>query len=134
SNIAMVQGAQRLTARQLRDGILRFGFGAPAGAGLPGEAAGIVTSAGSWSRWTHTSVAFGNEISVTALQIARAYCALAAPGELAGTMPEPRLVAGEGAATAFIRARVMAPATAMRARTALVPVAERLDDMMAWRW
>jgi cell division protein FtsI/penicillin-binding protein 2 len=137
SNIAMAQGAQRLTAQQLREGIVRFGFGSQAGCGLAGEAAGIVTSAREWSKWTHTSVAFGNEISVTVLQLARAYCALAAPGELAGTMPEPRLVAGagpDGAASAFIRARVMSPATALRARAALVPVVERLDEMMAWRW
>jgi cell division protein FtsI (penicillin-binding protein 3) len=135
SNIAMAQGAARLTAKELREGILRFGFGGPAGIELSGEAAGIVTGASSWSKWTHTSVSFGNEISVTALQLARAYCAFARPGELAGTMPEVRLVGQRtGAPPAYIQARVLSPAVALRTRETLRPVAERMDEQMRLRW
>ncbi|MFG0284213.1 MAG: peptidoglycan D,D-transpeptidase FtsI family protein [Phycisphaerales bacterium JB039] len=135
SNIAMAQGAARLTPAQLRGGITSFGFGSQAGSGLPAEMPGIVTSAEAWSKWTHTSVSFGNEISVTALQLARAYCAFARPGELAGTMPEVRLVVpGADGPAAYIRTRVLAPAVALRTRQALRIVAERMDAQMRLRW
>ncbi len=91
SNIGMVKVTQRMKPTALRNGIIRFGFGSVTGTKLPGEAHGIVTSHKSWSKYTHTSVSFGHEISVTPVQMVRAYCALVRTGELAGTLPTLRM-------------------------------------------
>ncbi len=91
SNIGMIKGAQRMTPAQLHDAVIRFGFGKPTNLGLPGESPGIVTSMKNWKLGTQVSVAFGNEIAVTPVQMARAFCAFARPGEYAGTLPRLRL-------------------------------------------
>ena len=93
SNIGMIQGAHRLSYQQLHDAVARFGFGRPMGIGLPGEGAGVVTPMKSWSKSTQTSVAFGNEVAVTPIQMCRAFSAFARPGDLAGTLPRLRLTA-----------------------------------------
>jgi cell division protein FtsI/penicillin-binding protein 2 len=93
SNIGMIQGAHRLSYQQLHDAVVRFGFGRPMGIGLPGEGAGVVTPMKSWSKSTQTSVAFGNEVAVTPIQMCRAFSAFARPGDIAGTLPRLRLTA-----------------------------------------
>lgn len=93
SNIGMAQITERLTAQQMRDDVLRFGFGKRTGLPLAGEATGIVTSARAWSKYTHTSVAMGYEVAVTPLQMVRAFSAFAREGDLAGTLPALRLQA-----------------------------------------
>ncbi len=87
SNIGMVQVTNRLTHQQMRDDVLRFGFGKRTGIGLPGESPGRVTSQKSWSKYTQTSVAMGYEVGVTPLQMVRAFSCFARQGELAGTLP-----------------------------------------------
>lgn len=68
----------------------RLGFGQLTGVPLPAESGGIVTPLSRWVRhWTLASVSFGQEISVTALQMAAAVSALAD-----GQIRTPRLVAG----------------------------------------
>jgi cell division protein FtsI (penicillin-binding protein 3) len=93
SNIGMIQGAHRLTFPQLHDAVVRFGFGRPMGIGLPGEGAGIVTPLTRWGKATQTSVAFGDEVAVTPIQMARAFSAFSRPGDMAGTLPRLRLTA-----------------------------------------
>jgi cell division protein FtsI/penicillin-binding protein 2 len=132
SNIGMVKGSARLEHRRLRAGLLGFGFGARTGVALPGESAGRVTPASAWTNWTHESVASGYEIAVTPIQLARAYCALARTGELAGTVPSIRLVATDGPSVggdAIVRA--IAPDVAETTRRTLRPVAEKVEHNMA---
>lgn len=93
SNIGMSMAVERISSDELRSSVLRLGFGRPTGLGLPGEASGIVTSRAGWKASTQTSVSFGNEIAVTPVQLARAYCVFARPGEMAGTLPRARLTA-----------------------------------------
>jgi len=78
--------------------VLKFGFGRPTGLPLPGESAGLVTSARDWTKYTQTSVAMGYEVAVTPVQMARAMSALARTGAAAGTLPRLRMeaVAQEG--------------------------------------
>lgn len=128
SNIGMAKAAERLSFKQLRDVCLRFGFGQPTGIGLDGEATGLVTKPKDWSRYTQTSVAFGHEIAVTPVQIARAFCAFARPGELAGTLPQIRLTAvtAEDPALALID-RVLPAQVARVTKDALRNVAENME-------
>ena len=60
----------------------RFGFGVPTSTGFPGEASGLLRAAQSWRRVEQVTMAFGYGVSGTALQLARAYAALASGGLL----------------------------------------------------
>lgn len=52
--------------------LLNFGFSQRTGAGLPGEARGILPNPGQWSARSKPTIAFGQESSMTALQAASA--------------------------------------------------------------
>lgn len=68
--------------------LLELGFGQKTGLPLPAEASGIVTPLARWSRnYTMVSVSFGQEIAVTALQMAAALATLSD-----GSYRPPRLV------------------------------------------
>jgi len=59
----------------------RFGFGKPTGVGFPGEQAGRVgEQGGRWGRVQRASLSYGYGLDVTALQLARAYAAIANDG------------------------------------------------------
>ena len=60
--------------------LLHFGFTQDTGAHLPGEADGQLMDAARWTRVDQASLAFGYGISITSLQLARAYAALANDG------------------------------------------------------
>ena len=82
SNIGTVKVAQRLRPETLASYIRAFGFGDPLGIDLIGEAAGIVRPTQDWSKRSLASVAIGQEIGVTPLQMTVAMSALANRGLL----------------------------------------------------
>ena len=88
SNIGIVQFATRLTPREEYEALRDFGFGTPTGVPYPSEASGILREPKRWSKQSANSLAMGYEISVTPLQLAAAYVAIANDGELL----EPALV------------------------------------------
>ncbi len=131
SNIGMVKIGERMSGRDLRSGVLRFGFGSRTGTKLPGEATGIVTTDKSWNKYTHTSVSFGHEISVTPVQMVRAYCALVRTGDLTGTMPSLRMTAPHTAdpANAIVE-RIIGGDVAAQARLAMREVGRKVESRM----
>lgn len=144
SNIGMIKGAERLTWGQLHDSVVRFGFGRKTGVGvpgkaIPGEAAGIVTPIGKWTKYTQTSVAYGHEISVTPVQMARAFSAFARNGEMSGTLPRLRLTAGDEDTQGVIY-RVLPPDVATLTRVTMTGVIDTLDTKIkdtpegGWRY
>jgi cell division protein FtsI (penicillin-binding protein 3) len=80
SNIGMAKIGQRLGRDKLYEGLSIFGFGKKAGIDLPGEADGLLRPPGEWTGYSVTRVPFGQEISVTAIQLLRAFCILANGG------------------------------------------------------
>jgi cell division protein FtsI (penicillin-binding protein 3) len=82
SNIAMAKVAMEVGKETFHRYILDFGFGAETGVALPGEAAGVVRHPDRWSARSTATIAFGQEISSTALQVAMAYAAIANDGVL----------------------------------------------------
>jgi len=82
SNIGMAKIGQKLGRQKLYDGVRRFGFGARTGVDLPGEDAGLFYPVSKWSGYSVTRIPFGHEISVTSLQVIRAYAALANGGSI----------------------------------------------------
>ena len=82
SNIAIVKFSARLKPAE-QYGMLRdFGFGALTGVEFPGEAAGRLRPPSEWTRPSAASLAIGYELSVTPIQLAAAYAALANGGLL----------------------------------------------------
>jgi cell division protein FtsI/penicillin-binding protein 2 len=82
SNVGMAKIGLQMGQKNLYDGLRMFGFGQRTGIDLPGEEAGILHPLNRWSGWSVTRIPFGHEISVTALQMAQAYCILANGGSL----------------------------------------------------
>ena len=71
SNIGMALAARQMSRSQLHDYYVKLGLGQPTGIQLPGESAGIIPSA-DMSNIQRDQVAFGQAISVTAVQMAAA--------------------------------------------------------------
>jgi len=82
SNVGTGKIALALDKRMLWDTFRRVGFGAVTGSQLPGETAGLLNPPASWVPIDQVSMSYGYGISVTPLQLARAYAALANGGEL----------------------------------------------------
>ena len=89
-NTGMAMVAERMTHQEMRQAIGRYGFGSRTRCGIPGETAGLVTSAERWSDYTQSSVSFGHEIAVTPVQMVSAFSAFAR----GGTMTKIRVLAG----------------------------------------
>lgn len=131
SNIGMAQGTARLTFKEMRDAVLRFGFGQKTEIGLPGESAGIVTEQRNWSDYTQTSVAMGHEIAVTPVQMVRAFSVFCRDGELAGTLPTLTLRAvDESSPTLALRRQVVDPWIAHLTRETMVDVYDNMVRLM----
>ncbi|MBI4520137.1 MAG: PASTA domain-containing protein, partial [Gemmatimonadetes bacterium] len=88
SNIGIAKMAALLPRGSHYQYLRDFGFGTPTGVQLPGESAGILRRPSGWSDYSTSSLAIGYEISVTPMQMAMAYGALANGGLLL----EPRIV------------------------------------------
>jgi cell division protein FtsI/penicillin-binding protein 2 len=82
SNIGAIEIGEKLGDQGLYDWIRRFGFGTPTGVDLPGEESGLVPAVANWSGSTIGNLPIGQGVSVTPLQIATAYAAIADGGVL----------------------------------------------------
>ncbi|MCI0452235.1 MAG: hypothetical protein L0Z51_07570 [Candidatus Latescibacteria bacterium] len=90
SNIVMAKASSYLQPGDLYGYARLFGFGSKSGIGLPGESAGLVPPIERWSARTKATMAFGQEVAVTPIQILNAFAAVANDG----VMMMPRLVRG----------------------------------------
>jgi cell division protein FtsI (penicillin-binding protein 3) len=82
SNIGMAKIGQRLGKEKLYQGLRLFGFGKRTGIDLPGEADGFLRPPRKWNGYSITRIPFGQEITVTSLQLVRAFCILANRGRM----------------------------------------------------
>ena len=90
SNLGTIVASQQMSDKVMHDYLVKFGFGAKTGIDLPGESAGILAPAKTWTRANHATIAFGQGISVTALQMVRAVGAIAN----GGIIIDPSVVTG----------------------------------------
>ncbi|MGE0161107.1 MAG: penicillin-binding transpeptidase domain-containing protein [Gemmatimonadales bacterium] len=88
SNIGIAKVAQRMGPGDQYENLRDFGFGVLTGIELPGEVAGTLRRPDRWTAQSAASLAIGYEMSVTPLQMAMAYGALAN----GGVLMQPRLV------------------------------------------
>ena len=82
SNIGTVKVAQMLGADLLYKYLRDFGFGAKLGIDLSGEISGMIQPVRQWSKTSITSIPMGQEVGVTALQLACAISVIANGGQL----------------------------------------------------
>ncbi len=90
SNIGAVKIGERLGKEKFYQYIRKFGFGDKTGIDLPGEVSGILRPVEKWTRVDAATIAFGQGISVTAIQLITALSTIANEG----VMMKPFVVRG----------------------------------------
>ena len=90
SNLGTIVASQQMSDREMYSSFRKFGFGTESGVELPGESQGIFKHGKDWSRANHATIAFGQGVSVTAMQMIRAVGAVAN----GGVMVDPTVVEG----------------------------------------
>ena len=120
SNIGADEIGMRLGARRFDGWVHRFGFGKPTGVDLPGEQQGIVLHYWQYSGSSMGNLPFGQGESVTPMQIATAYSAIAN----GGILRPPHIVESVGGKVTPRPPghRIISPRTAAELRTMLVGV------------
>ena len=81
SNVGASKIALSLDKNSMWQMLRSVGFGQPTGAQLPGEVDGVLNPPSRWVPVEQATISYGYGISVTPLQLARAYVALANDGE-----------------------------------------------------
>ncbi|PID63313.1 MAG: cell division protein [Gammaproteobacteria bacterium] len=80
SNVGVSKVARDLDPEQMWEVFDAFGFGRPPGSEFPGEVAGYFNHPTLWHHIEQASVSYGYGIAVSALQLVRAYAAIANDG------------------------------------------------------
>jgi cell division protein FtsI (penicillin-binding protein 3) len=83
SNVGAAKLGLGLPREAMWDLFTRLGFGSPPQLGFPGEASGKVRPARSWRPVEQATMSYGHGLSVSLVQLARAYTVFARDGELA---------------------------------------------------
>jgi len=89
SNVGTIGIAQRLGKTALNQYLHKFGFGQVSAVNFPGESAGLLLNPAKWSGTSIATVAIGQGVAVTAVQMLAAYNTIAN----GGTYVAPKLVA-----------------------------------------
>ena len=88
SNIGTILVSETMKSKTLESYFRKFGLGAVSGTGYPGESRGLLDPSSQWSGTKRATVAFGQGISVTAVQAASVFQTIANDG----VRVAPRLV------------------------------------------
>ncbi|MCK4357607.1 MAG: hypothetical protein KAW92_02470 [Candidatus Cloacimonetes bacterium] len=96
SNVGITRIVDQLTKIDLYNRMIELGFGNKTGITLDGEISGILRKPSKWSKYSLHSLSFGQEISVTPLQLVFAYGALANGGEVIQPQIIKKIVSNEG--------------------------------------
>lgn len=117
SNIGAVKTAQALGEERLFRYLTAFGFGQKTEIDLPGEATGLLKAPRDWGRRSLASIAIGQEVGVTPLQLVTAVAAVANGGWLMRPFLVSEIRDAEGRVVARtepqVRRRPISPQAAM---------------------
>jgi cell division protein FtsI (penicillin-binding protein 3) len=105
SNIGMAQVAKTITPRVEYNYLRAFGLGQSTGLDLQGESPGILAPPSQWAPDERYTLAYGQGIAVTALQMASVYATIAN----GGVRVQPRIVAGTTSPTGKFTAAAASP-------------------------
>jgi len=120
SNVGAVTIAEKLGPTMLSKWIAKFGFGEKTGIDFPGESPGFVLPLDQWNEATIGNNPIGQGISVTPIQMASVYAAVAN----GGVWIQPHLVSRVGgrAPQSWKHKRLMSPAVDAQVKTMLTGV------------
>ncbi|MDN5857358.1 MAG: penicillin-binding protein 2, partial [Pseudonocardia sp.] len=128
SNVGTIMTAQQVGEQRFADMLARFGLGVRTDVGLPGESAGRVPPRAEWSGSTFGNLPIGQGLSMTVLQMAGMYQAVANDG----VRIPPRIIASttgpDGVRTVPPPpqgVQVVSPETAAQLRTMLTAVTQK---------
>lgn len=133
SNVGTLMLAQRVGPERFYEMLGKFGLGQRTGVGLPGESAGIVPPIDQWSGSTFSNLPIGQGLSMTLLQMAGMYQAIANDGMRIPPRIVKATIAPDGTTKEEKRPdgiRVVSPQTARTVRNMLRAVVQR-DPMGA---
>ncbi|MDN3350971.1 penicillin-binding protein 2 [Actinomadura sp. DC4] len=94
SNVGTIMASEKVTPTELYQYMRAFGYGETTGIGLPGESPGLLKPVNQWWGTDRYSIAFGQTVSVNALQTASVYATIAnggvrvTPNVIAGTLDD----------------------------------------------
>lgn len=91
SNIGTVLAARHISSPVLGGYLKKFGLGAVPDVGLPAESGGLLSDPSTWTELTHSNIAFGQGVAVTAVQMAAAVNTVAN----GGVYVQPSLILGK---------------------------------------
>ncbi|MER5674322.1 peptidoglycan D,D-transpeptidase FtsI family protein [Pseudonocardia alni] len=128
SNVGTLMTAQKVGEDRFSDMLAKMGIGQKTGVGLPGESGGRVPARATWSGSTFGNLPIGQGLSMTVLQMAGMYQAIANDG----VRIPPRIIAattGPDGVRVPTEApepvQVMSPQTAQTLRTMLTAVTQK---------
>lgn len=128
SNIGSVKIAERLGKEKYFDYLEKFGFGSKTGIDLPGEIQGILRSVDGWTDVDFATIAFGQGVSVTAIQLITAISAIANHGVLMKPYVVRGMIDKDGQVIKEFKPtvirRVISPVTSERMRSIMADVVE----------
>ena len=125
SNLGTILASEKIGAATLYKYLKLFGIGESTGMNFPGESTGFIPTLTNWSGTSFPTIAFGQGLSLTAVQAASVYSTIAnngvrvAPSVIAGTTGSNGLFSPAPAATSV---QVVSAATATTIRTMLESV------------
>lgn len=129
SNIGTVKIAQALGKERVAQALHAFGIGQKTGIDFPGEVSGIMRSPVKWQPVDMATIAFGQGVAVTPLQMTMAMATIANSGVLMKPFLVERVTASDGLVVhsqePFAVRRVMSASTAETMRTLLGQVVEK---------
>ena len=134
-NAGAAYAADRLGTSDFYGKLVSLGFGSRTGAGTPGETAGFLRPTERWSERSKPTIAMGQEIAVSALQMLQAASAVANDGVLVPPKIVSRIVSADGKTVTDFQAgqprRVLSAETAQAMRSYMMDVTS--DIGTGWR-
>jgi cell division protein FtsI (penicillin-binding protein 3) len=127
SNVGTIMTAQKVGPERFADMLARFGLGQKTGVGLPGESPGSVPPMATWSGSTFGNLPIGQGLSMTVLQMAGMYQAVANNGLRIPPRIIESTVSPDGVRTvppSPAGVQVVSPPTAATLRTMLTAVTQ----------
>lgn len=135
SNVVFATQARRINSRKFYKYFRDFGFGIPSGIDLPGEVRGVLKRPDAFDNTTQYFMAFGYELTATALQMLNAYATIANGGVMMEPHVVQQIVRPDGEVLRKIKPqmirRVIADTTATRLTNMLIGVVEQGTGQLA---
>lgn len=96
SNVAVAIASESVSTADFYKSLKNFGFGSPTGLPLSGESHGLLNQVSGWSARSKPTIAIGQEVGVSAVQIASAATTLANGGVLLQPRIVEKVIAADG--------------------------------------